>query len=86
MMFSGCTSLTQSPELPANVAQNCYYGMFQNCTSLNEIKIAYTNNFHVMYFRYWVDGVASSGTFYYNGSDTTRGISAIPENWTIQSF
>ena len=34
-MFSGCTSLTQAPELPATtLADYCYVSMFRNCTSL----------------------------------------------------
>ena len=34
-MFSGCTSLTTAPSLPATTLKDyCYYYMFQNCTSL----------------------------------------------------
>ena len=34
-MFSGCTSLTSTPELPATtLAQTCYQFMFSGCTSL----------------------------------------------------
>ena len=34
-MFSGCTSLTEAPELPATTLANyCYQNMFYNCTSL----------------------------------------------------
>ena len=34
-MFSGCTSLTAAPELPATtLASSCYSYMFQDCTSL----------------------------------------------------
>ena len=34
-MFSGCTSLTTTPELPATtLADNCYYQMFYGCSSL----------------------------------------------------
>jgi len=34
-MFSGCSSLTAAPDLPATtLANNCYYVMFENCTSL----------------------------------------------------
>ena len=60
--------------------------MFWGCSSLNEIKIAYTGNFSSSYFSGWVDGVAASGTFYYNGTDTTRGTSAIPTGWVVQTF
>lgn len=35
-MFSGCTSLQDSPALPATTLANyCYQGMFQNCTALS---------------------------------------------------
>ena len=36
-MFSGCTSLTQAPELPATtLAKSCYFSMFSNCTALTQ--------------------------------------------------
>ena len=89
-MFSGCTSLTTAPELPATtLADYCYYGMFQRCTNLNTITLGYTGNFADApsnAFSNWVSGVASTGTFYYNGTDTTTGESAIPEGWTVTPF
>ena len=36
-MFSGCTSLTQAPALPATTLVNgCYWSMFNGCTSLTQ--------------------------------------------------
>ena len=36
-MFSGCTSLTQAPSLPATaLASYCYFYMFSGCTSLTQ--------------------------------------------------
>ena len=36
-MFSGCTSLTQAPALPATtLADSCYSGMFSGCSSLTQ--------------------------------------------------
>ena len=36
-MFDGCTSLTQTPALPATTLTDyCYYGMFDGCTSLTQ--------------------------------------------------
>ena len=36
-MFSGCTPLTQAPELPATTLEmECYYYMFSGCTSLTQ--------------------------------------------------
>lgn len=60
--------------------------MFNGCSSLQEIKVDFTGNFNATYFRDWVSGVPNTGTFYYNGSDTTRGASAIPTGWTITTF
>ena len=62
--------------------------MFNGCSSLNTIKIAYTGNFSgsgvpTYAFNNWVQGVAASGTFYYDGEDTTTGNSAIPTGWTL---
>ena len=86
-MFQGCTSLTQAPELPAtSLVQSCYIYMFKGCTSLNSIKIGYTGGFISTYFSVWVAEVAQTGILYYNGSDITTGISAIPSGWTVQPF
>ena len=36
-MFNGCTSLTQSPALPATtLAPSCYFSMFKSCKSLTQ--------------------------------------------------
>lgn len=58
---------------------------------MNSIKIAYTGNFSGTgvpsnAFTNWVNGVAASGTLYYDGTDTTIGDSAIPTGWTVQPF
>lgn len=86
-MFRDCTSLTTAPALPATtLAIGCYRTMFQGCSNLNNITLGYTGNFAdapTNAFGNWVDGVASTGTFYYNGSDTTTGVSAIPTGWTV---
>ena len=85
-MFRGCTSLTTAPELPATkLTVSCYSNVFNGCSSLNSSKIGYTGNFSAN-FNNWVNGVAATGTLYYNGSDTTTGASAIPTGWTVQSF
>ena len=76
--------MTTAPELPATtLASDCYSQMFSGCSSLNSIKIAYTGNFDYSYFSYWMSGVASTGTLYYDGEDTTTGASAIPTGWTV---
>lgn len=65
--------------------------MFRGCSSLNSIKIAYTGNFSgtgvpSAAFTNWVNGVASTGTLYYNGSDTKTGDSGIPRGWAVIPF
>ena len=86
-MFNGCKALTQAPTLPATtLTPYCYYNMFNGCSKLNTITLGYTGNFAdapFQAFNNWVSGVASTGTFYYNGSDTTHGASAIPRGWTV---
>ena len=85
-MFVSCTSLTTAPDLPAtNLADYCYRSMFKDCIGLNSIKLLYTGNFDSCFYL-WVANVGSSGTLYYNGSDTTRGVSAIPVGWDVQTF
>lgn len=90
-MFCGCNGLTSSPELTATTLVNgCYERMFYHCSKLNTIKIHYEGNFEQQYFNNWVNGVASTGTFYYKGIDKENfGTSAIPldtnNHWTIES-
>ncbi len=84
-MFSGCSSLTTAPELPATaLADYCYRFMFYECSSLNSIKISYIDDYNDTYFRSWASGVASSGTFYYNGSQTAQDFWL--NGWTTKKF
>ena len=88
-MFSGCSSMVKAPEIKATTISTteAVSNMFKNCSQLNEIKLTnFIGNFSSGPFGNWVYGVASTGTFYYNGSDTTRGANAIPTGWTVQSF
>lgn len=86
-MFSGCTSLTTAPELPATtLARYCYSGMFDGCTNLNYIKCLATDISALSCTHYWVQGVASSGTFVKNPnmSSWETGTNGIPNGWTIE--
>ena len=86
-MFNFCISLTTAPKLPATtLAEGCYCRMFYYCRTLNSIKLDYTGNFSSTYFVNWVTSVASTGTFYYNGNDSSRGTDAIPQHWTVVPF
>ena len=83
-MFSGCTHLAKAPYLPATeLAPYCYQYMFNVDYMMNEVKIGYTGNFDSTYFNEWLASTSGTGTFYYNGSDTTRGSSAIPYDWVV---
>ncbi|MBQ6280170.1 MAG: hypothetical protein IJK72_01750 [Mycoplasma sp.] len=85
-MFHNCSSLTTAPELPATtLATECYSSMFDGCSSLNSIKIGYTGNYNWTFFMNWVNDVASSGTFYYNGGDTLTNF-GFPLGWKVEPF
>lgn len=87
-MFIGCTSLTTAPVLHATtLATYCYYYMFQKCSSLNSITMLATVT-ATESLKYWVDGVASTGTFTKAASMTSlpTGGSGIPEGWTVVDY
>lgn len=87
-MFYGCKSLVKAPELPATtLANECYNNMFYNCSSLNYIKAMFTTTPSTTYTKYWVSGVASSGTFVKNSAATwtTTGSNAVPTGWTVET-
>ena len=87
-MFGGCTSLTAAPLLPAvSLSTYCYRNMFNGCSSLNYIKAMFTTKPGASYTGTWVDGVSSTGTYVKNknATYTTRGTSAIPSGWTIET-
>ena len=85
-MFRGCTSLTTAPELPATtLAYGCYNNMFFDCSNLNYIKMLATDISANDCLRYWVNGVASSGTFikHPDMKALPSGPSGIPNGWTV---
>ena len=87
-MFSGCTSLTTAPELPATtLAVNCYAFMFDGCTKLNYVKalfISYTSLKN--YLKNWLRNVSATGTFVKNKDATwTNTDAGIPSGWTVQT-
>ena len=60
--------------------------MFKGCTNLNYIKCLATDISASSCLNYWVDGVASTGTFVKAASMTSwrTGESGIPNDWTVQ--
>jgi hypothetical protein len=57
--------------------------MFLNCLSLNSIQLGYTGDYDSNYFGDWVEGVANSGIFHYNGRQTAQDF-GFPDGWTKQ--
>ena len=86
-MFKDCTSLTKAPELPATtLANSCYYYMFWGCSSLNYIKMLATDVSADSCIQFWVNNVASSGTFVKDASaKLPTGINGIPDGWTVET-
>ena len=86
-MFYGCTSLTSAPVLPATtLADHCYWYMFDGCTNLNSIKVAFTDwNTGGSSTSWWVNGVASTGTFICPAELAKEyGRNRIPNGWTVK--
>lgn len=86
-MFMYCEALVAAPTLPAmTLTEWCYYEMFYDCTSLNHIE-CYAINHSASNCTYnWLYGVAATGTFIQNyGASWSRGASAIPTGWTIET-
>ena len=86
-MFSGCTSLTQAPELPATTLANyCYKGMFSGCTRLSQINVSFDDWLVGAFCTYeWVYNVAPTGTFICPKALALEyGVSRIPEGWTVK--
>ena len=92
-LFLGCTSLTTAPELPATTLRNgCYYAMFQGCSSLNFVKVAFTEWGGTIFGKplshatmNLLKGVSSTGTFICPSAlnTITRGDNSLPEGWTV---
>lgn len=86
-MFSGCTSLTTAPILKANkLADYCYAYMFEGCSNLNYIKMLATDVSAQSALNYWVNGVASTGTFVkHPDAVLPNGNKGIPNGWTVET-
>lgn len=91
-MFKGCTSLTESPYLPAtSLNTDCYKEMFYGCYNLSTvICLAKTNKSYGCTNWLFDAGrdVTGEKTFYKN-STTTWGDSSpstIPEGWTVADY
>jgi hypothetical protein len=86
-MFKNCTSLITAPELPATtLVIYCYSSMFYGCSKLNYIKMLATYIYATNCLSYWVEGVASTGTFVKNPDATWDrvGVDGVPSGWTVK--
>lgn len=83
-MFEECSSATTAPTLPAtSLADGCYLYMFENCSNLNHVEVAFPQWPNGEITDYWLDGVASEGTFVCPATlADERGSGRIPEGWT----
>ena len=62
-MFSGCTSLTTAPELPAtklNPAYHCYRDMFNGCSKLSKVTMLATDYDTSYCLNNWLDNAGTS--------------------------
>jgi hypothetical protein len=92
-MFEGCTSLVYAPVLPSkNLIDGCYKNMFNGCTDLIFIKALFESNpnDYPTATEDWTLNVASEGTFVMSkdasfSESEFRGISGIPEQWSVVS-
>lgn len=83
-MFTSCMKLTTAPTLPAKtLATYSYRYMFSGCSKLNSVT-SYANNISATECtHWWLDRVASTGTFHNLGSAIyPTGPSGIPSGWT----
>ena len=83
-MFSGCTSLTWVPVLPATtLVDDCYSYMFFYCPNIKSIKCLAANPSDTA-LESWVEYVSTTGTFTkLAGVDWPIGDSGIPSGWTV---
>ena len=82
-LFSGCTSLTSAPSLPAEtLARWCYFGMFSGCTSLTSAPALPATTLDMSCYANMFDGCTSltSVTMLATGINADRAL----ENWLYE--
>ena len=87
-MFRGCTGLAETPEgwyLPAQTTNNySCEGMFSKCSKLQKMAVSYSGAITARHWTNFLNGVSSTGTFYYSKNQTEENIrSIVPEGWTL---
>ena len=87
-MFENCTSITESPVLPASKFKiNCYSRMFNGCTNLSKVTCLASSPLNILYENAttdWLENVANSGEFIQKSGYSLWGTgdSGIPNGWT----
>ncbi|MBQ7649700.1 MAG: hypothetical protein IJS15_02010 [Victivallales bacterium] len=85
-MFSGCTSLKESPVVrvrnQVSSLSNTFTNMFEGCSSLAKVTVNFTEWKNTSD---WLSGVASEGVFVCPSEldTTTRSASRVPAGWTV---
>ena len=92
-MFSGCSNITTAPVLPApTLTTYCYSNMFHGCTKLSNVTClatSTTDNDFTRINNWWLDGVASTGTFTKAANSInwpSGGQTGIPTGWTVETY
>lgn len=89
-MFQYCNALTATPVLSAaTLVGDCYGSMFQGCNNLSSVTCLATDISASYSTEYWLDSVASTGTFYKNpsmNSWTLDSENGVPSGWTVQNY
>lgn len=87
-MFSGCSSLTTAPVLPATtLADFCYVEMFSGCINLRAVTCLATNISATLCTEEWLKdaSTAVTGTKTFTTPSTTgwsTDINGIPDGWS----
>ena len=87
-MFSGCASLFEIPEgwyLPAQTTNSYSCSrMFSECYKLQKMAVSYSGTITADHWSDFLNGVSSTGTFYYSKNQTKENIqSIVPSGWTL---
>ena len=84
-MFYNCTSLIDAPYIKATtLASHCCRGIYQGCTSLKTVKVAFTD-FGTNQTDDWFVDASTNGIFECpsNLVISTRGTATVPATWTV---
>ena len=87
-MFNNCSSLVETPAgwyLPAQTtAKSSCNNMFTGCSKLQKMAVSYSGSITSDHWRGFLNGVSSTGTFYYSKNQTKENIqSIVPSGWKL---